>query len=370
MNGYELKNPIVEAFGLLNITGDIVPPEFYQSIKFDNGKPDLLAILILANVVYWYRPLKPRDDRTGRPLEWRQKFAGEKLQRTYEQWAEIYGATERQARDACNRLKTKSLLEITCKPNPLGGTFTFFEPVHDAIKSLLKAHSRLTFQRESESPTHVETLVGSRSNVSRNTPERESSIHEITTETTSDIPSAGADGAQISETTSDLPQDAQKTANPAQTARKAKKTARAKPDGEGGGTGEKPEPWTNPFCEAFSERFKNRWDGWEYKFSGRDFKAFKEIRATQGDLFTLPAFIRAATHYFQSPPKPKHAIWHLLDNFAVYYQGPLNRFNQLETENSYANQRSVTTGQQANGVAANGSGGHSRPLEFKSKRSI
>lgn len=192
---------------------------------------------------------------------------------------------------------------------------------------------------------------------------------ESTTETTSDIPSAGADGAQVGGNPSKLPQDAPETAKPAQTARKAKKTARAKPDGEGDGTGEKVEPWTNPFCAVFAERYESRWDGWEYKFSGRDFKAFKEIRATQGESFTLPAFIRATTHYFQSPPKPKHTIWHLLDNFAVYYQGPLNKFNQLETENSYANQRIATTGQ-ANGIAANGSAGNPRPLEFKSKRSI
>ena len=175
MRGYELASPDVEKFGLLHVSGDVVPPEFFKAIKFDNGKPDLLAVLILSNFLYWYRPIKPRDERTDQPLRWRQRFAGTKLNRTYAELAEKYGATSRQVSDACHRLQKLQLVRITYSPSADGGTFTYFEPVFDSIKNLLKSESRPTPERESGiEPTHAETSVGIRSNVSRFTPERES----------------------------------------------------------------------------------------------------------------------------------------------------------------------------------------------------
>lgn len=177
MRGFEMASSEVEQFGLLHISGDVVPPEFFQAIKFENCKPDLLSVLILSNLLYWYRPIKPRDERTDHATAWRQKFQGEMLSRTYQEWADIYGATERQARDACHRLQAKGLITIFHKPCSTGGTVTYFVPVFKTVHSLLKAPTRLTPERESESnPTHVEASVhdDSRQNVSRVTPERES----------------------------------------------------------------------------------------------------------------------------------------------------------------------------------------------------
>lgn len=177
MRGFEMVSTEVEQYGLLHISGDVVPPEFFQAIKFDSGKPDLLSVLILSNLLYWYRPIKPRDERTDRANAWRQKFQGEMLSRTYQEWADIYGATERQARDACHRLQARGLLTISCKPCSTGGTTTYFAPVYHAVQSLLQSPSRLTPERESEQkPTHVETLADndSRQNVSRDTFQRES----------------------------------------------------------------------------------------------------------------------------------------------------------------------------------------------------
>lgn len=177
MRGFEMVSTEVEQYGFLHISGDVVPPEFFQAIKFDSGKPDLLSVLILSNLLYWYRPVKPRDERTDRATAWRQKFQGEMLSRTYQEWADIYGATERQARDACHRLQARGLIVISCKPCPTGGTTTYFAPVFQAVRSLLQPPSRLTPERESgQKPTHVETLADndSRQNVSRDTLERES----------------------------------------------------------------------------------------------------------------------------------------------------------------------------------------------------
>ena len=40
MNGYDLQNETVEALGALHISGDTVPPEFFQHIKFAFGIPN------------------------------------------------------------------------------------------------------------------------------------------------------------------------------------------------------------------------------------------------------------------------------------------------------------------------------------------
>jgi hypothetical protein len=198
MTGYNITNATVSEIGLLHISGDIVPPEFFKAIKFDNGKPDLLACLILADILYWYRPIKPRDERTGQTLTWRQRFAGETLQRSYEAFAEKFGATERQARDACARLKQAGIITITVKPLGAGGSLTFFQPIPSALARILKQHCQPTHVEPIPThvetsvgiePTHVETSVGIRQNVSRNTPEREShdkerARKEISIETT------------------------------------------------------------------------------------------------------------------------------------------------------------------------------------------
>ncbi len=38
------------------ITGNIVPPQWFQTITFESGKPDTNSILILSDILYWYRP--------------------------------------------------------------------------------------------------------------------------------------------------------------------------------------------------------------------------------------------------------------------------------------------------------------------------
>ena len=59
-------NIIVDAMGSINITGNIIPAVWYRTITKENGKPYLLAIVILADIVYWYRqrvqPIQSRGD--------------------------------------------------------------------------------------------------------------------------------------------------------------------------------------------------------------------------------------------------------------------------------------------------------------------
>lgn len=48
-------NKIVDQSSQLNISGNIIPQTWYKSIVRENGKPYLTAIVILADIVYWYK---------------------------------------------------------------------------------------------------------------------------------------------------------------------------------------------------------------------------------------------------------------------------------------------------------------------------
>ena len=70
-------NEIVDAMDSINISGNIIPAIWYKTITKENGKPYLLAIVILADIVYWYRPSEVRDQGTGHILGWKKKFSEE-----------------------------------------------------------------------------------------------------------------------------------------------------------------------------------------------------------------------------------------------------------------------------------------------------
>lgn len=102
----------VDAIGKINFEGNIVPHSWYQSIKFPNGKPDTVAIILLSDIIYWYRPTVVRDEQTAKVIERRRKFDADKLQRSYKQFAAAFGFTKRQVMEACYRLRDQKLITI------------------------------------------------------------------------------------------------------------------------------------------------------------------------------------------------------------------------------------------------------------------
>jgi len=187
--GYPLESELVSLFGSLHIAGDVVPTELFLAIRFPvkdddkdakTGKPDTVAILILSNLIYWFRPIRPRDSKNDRPLPWRQKFKGEWLARDYEFWVEKFGFTTRQCKEAVARLKAGEWIEYKQQPKPTGGSKNLFKPNYEKLFLTLYPESRVTFERHSEKAER-------RLNVSRDTFERHSSllIHEINIKTSS-----------------------------------------------------------------------------------------------------------------------------------------------------------------------------------------
>lgn len=93
-------NQISEALDKMNIEGDVVCPQFYEHIKHPSGKPNFLAILMLANFMYWYRPTKIRDQLTNKVIGLRKKFKGDLLQRDYGQIEKQFDVSYEQVKTA------------------------------------------------------------------------------------------------------------------------------------------------------------------------------------------------------------------------------------------------------------------------------
>lgn len=104
-------NAAVDKMLEINISGNIIPQQWYSSIVRDNGKPYFTAIVILSDIVYWYRPIEIRDEQTGQIKEYRKKFARDKLQRSYQQIANMFGISKREATTAISFLEKLGVIK-------------------------------------------------------------------------------------------------------------------------------------------------------------------------------------------------------------------------------------------------------------------
>lgn len=98
-------NEIVDAMGSINISGNIIPAVWYRTITKENGKPYLLAIVILADIVYWYRPSEVRDQGTGHILGWKKKFSDDLLRQSYQYYADLFGESKKTIKTAMDKLE-------------------------------------------------------------------------------------------------------------------------------------------------------------------------------------------------------------------------------------------------------------------------
>lgn len=103
-------NNTIEETRQLNLTGNIIPHSWYSKITFLSGGPDLLGTVILAEIVYWYRPREIKDERTGQLIGFKKKFAADMLQRSLFDFSKQFGSTKRQVADALKRLESAGLI--------------------------------------------------------------------------------------------------------------------------------------------------------------------------------------------------------------------------------------------------------------------
>jgi hypothetical protein len=110
----------VDEISHINLSGNIIPSNWYKNItrvrRRPNSEgiilvPDLEAITILAEIVYWYRRSEVRDDLTGEVKGYKTKFKADKLQRSIRDLADKFGFSYKQVRDALNRLEAAGLIK-------------------------------------------------------------------------------------------------------------------------------------------------------------------------------------------------------------------------------------------------------------------
>ena len=104
-------NAAVDAMGYINITGNITPNTWYKTITRENGKPNLLAISLLSDIVYWYRPEEIRDERSGNTIGWKKRFKGELLQKSYKDYIKFFGESKRSIRAALDYLESLGVIK-------------------------------------------------------------------------------------------------------------------------------------------------------------------------------------------------------------------------------------------------------------------
>lgn len=123
-----------------NMIGNVIPHEWYKHIKFDNGKTDMNAIIILSEIVYWHRATVTKDEATGEVLGVKKKFKADLLQRSYESFSNQFGITKRQATDAVKRLEDKGLITRVLRNINVSGqnlyNVLFIKVHHEELKKI------------------------------------------------------------------------------------------------------------------------------------------------------------------------------------------------------------------------------------------
>ncbi len=108
---YSTGNPIVDEVGTMNFTGNVIPMIWFKTIRYPNGAPNNNAIHILADIVYWYRPKEERDEESGQLVGIKKKFRDDYLQRSYDQMADTFGLSKKQATEAVKILEKMGIIK-------------------------------------------------------------------------------------------------------------------------------------------------------------------------------------------------------------------------------------------------------------------
>lgn len=179
-------NEIVDMVGRISITGNIIPQIWYKTITHPSGKPYLEAIVILSDIVYWYRPTEVRDERTGEVIAYRKRFKADLLQRSYADLAQQFGISKREATNAVVALEKIGVVRRHLRTIDVNGTkmanVLFLELVPKALLALTCGEvTHITFKSDT---SHVQKGDLSRSEVTPLTFKSETNTENTTENTT------------------------------------------------------------------------------------------------------------------------------------------------------------------------------------------
>lgn len=177
------------------IEGNVIDHSWYQIIKLLNGKTDSNAIIILSDLVYWYRPIYRKDEVTGKQKIYK-KFQADILQRSYTEMEKMFGFTKEQSRKAMETLERLGIAERETRTVEIGGVLVsnilFIKLNHEKLLLLMKDH----YEEAAELKKSISSSVITDKGIGYN--RQASRLKASNTETTTETSSKNDDGMKPS----------------------------------------------------------------------------------------------------------------------------------------------------------------------------
>ena len=135
---YEI-NITTAQMGEINFEGNVIPHSWFKEITNDSNKPDGVAIFLLSEICYWYRPTITRDENTGK-LKYFKKYREDLLQKSYADLENCLGFSKRQLEEAFKTLEKHGLARRVLRTIVIDGVKVpnrlFIEINPDIIKEI------------------------------------------------------------------------------------------------------------------------------------------------------------------------------------------------------------------------------------------
>lgn len=93
------------------ISGNLVPSVWCHKILGENGKPNMNAIMILAEIVYWYRPKAEKNEGEQNVIQLKKKFKADLLQLSYRKIMNKFNLSKDQCKRALDLLENMGLIK-------------------------------------------------------------------------------------------------------------------------------------------------------------------------------------------------------------------------------------------------------------------
>ena len=178
---YKLTQEVIET-GNISIKGDVTPSHWYSELVFENGRSNFVAVILLSNIFYWYRPTEVKDESTGRTLYIKNKFKADFLQRHTKDFADQFGFSSKQVKDALRYLESKGLIRRHFRTvrhgNTVSSNVQFIQLIPSAIIDLQKIptsgpagpdpRTHTSLPPDLEVPTYTDSTTKTSSNIKNN----------------------------------------------------------------------------------------------------------------------------------------------------------------------------------------------------------
>lgn len=184
-------NATVDAIGQMDFSGSLIPHSWLHSITLDSGRPDMNAIFVLAEIVYWYRPTVSINEQ-GRTV-WKKKFWKDYLQKSIRELAAKLNLSYDQVKLALVRLEKRGLIVKHLKTEIINGrkygNVLYIEPVPEKLHELMKVCENCPDVTDKYNPVCTDTggCVNENLRVSIQMPEAQGAEPRTNTKSTTEI---------------------------------------------------------------------------------------------------------------------------------------------------------------------------------------